>query len=332
MYESYDLLLFDLDGVLFRGAAAVPHAAEVMAAIRKLEIPLGFVTNNASRTPDQVASHLHSCGYAADPEEVVTSAQAVARLCASEFSPGSVMFTIGGDGIVEALGAYGLRSTRLRSEDSVAVVQGLDQNLTWSSLADGAYLLQQGLPWFVANLDPTLPTEFGLAPGNGAFVSLLQQVTGRTPLVAGKPEVALHQECIIRRGGSHPLVIGDRLDTDIEGAIRAGASSLLVMTGVTGIRELFAAPERHRPTWIGRDLRALMGTPAEMVETKEGFSAGTACVEIDGDSWRILGSGDDLLRAGAALGWRLSDRGDLDACLRLADLFEEIEATGSVSL
>jgi glycerol-1-phosphatase len=268
----YDTAMLDLDGVVYRGHTGVPHAVPSLLDAAKQGMRLTYVTNNASRTPEAVADHLVELGLPATAEEVVTAAQAVARLIAEQVPSGARVLAVGGEGLLTALESRGLVLVRSADDDPAAVVQGFVPETTWKDLAEVAYAVGQGVPWFSANTDLTMPTDRGIAPGNGALVTAVAQATKSWPTVAGKPEPALHRETMLRTGAKHPLVVGDRLDTDIEGANRAEVDSLLVLTGVTDEAGLLAAEPAQRPTYIAADLRGLLA-PARAPER-------------DGDGWR----------------------------------------------
>ena len=256
--ERYDTALLDLDGVVYRGADAVPHAVPALLEAAKLGMHLTYVTNNASRTPETVAEHLVRLGLPARPQDVVTAAQAVARMIAEEVPAGAKVLMVGGEGLQVALEERGLVPVLSAEDDPVAAVQGYRPDTTWEQLAEIAYAVERGVPWFAANTDMTMPTARGIAPGNGALVTAVAKACGSWPRIAGKPEIALHRETMLRTGARRPLVVGDRLDTDIEGANRAGVDSLLVLTGVTTREQAAAAEGPHKPTYIADDLRALL--------------------------------------------------------------------------
>ena len=218
---------------------------------------LAFVTNNAARPPEEVGEHLRELGVDAHDEDVVTSAQAAARLLSTQLEPGSKVFVIGGPGLEEALRERGLKPVTEPSDDVAAVAQGYGPEMPWRRVVQGAILVRSGLPWVASNTDMSIPTATGVGPGNGTLVRLVAEFAEREPEVAGKPMEPLFEETIIRVGGRLPLLVGDRLDTDIEGATTMGWDSLLVLTGVTGIEELVRAEDNQRPTYIGRDLGAL---------------------------------------------------------------------------
>ncbi|WP_349260611.1 HAD-IIA family hydrolase [Actinocrinis sp.] len=254
----YDTALLDLDGVVYRGKDAVPHAVDSLMAAADAGMRLAYVTNNASRTPTAVASHLRELGLPAHAEDVVTAAQAVARVIAEQVPEGARVLVIGGEGLRQALLEHRLTLVSSAEDNPAAVVQGYRPDTSWTDLAEAAYAIERGAPWFAANTDRTMPTARGIAPGNGALVGAVAAATGTWPTVAGKPEPALHRETMIRTNAQRPLVVGDRLDTDIEGANRAGVDSLLVLTGVTRLQDLKDAPKEHQPTYLAQDLRGLL--------------------------------------------------------------------------
>jgi glycerol-1-phosphatase len=318
--EIYDVALVDLDGVIYRGADRVPHASTSLARARAAGMHCAFVTNNAARTPQAVADQLTALGVPATAADVVTSAQAAAHLLAEQLPPGAKVLVVGGDGLVAALTERGLTPVFGADEAPAAVVSGLHPDVGWRLLAEGCYAVTTGVPWVATNVDPTLPTARGLAPGNGALVAAIQMATARQPVVAGKPEPPLHQEAILRTGARRPLVVGDRLDTDIAGARRAGADSLLVLTGVTGALGLVTANPEYRPTFLAMDLRGLGSAAADLSVKPGRTSSGryTAAVERDrlvvsDRGERGVGGSDhdavDLLRATCGAVWAAADRG-----------------------
>jgi len=257
LVEPYDLVMFDLDGVLYVGPTAVPGAAEQLRRLRDQGTPVAYVTNNASRTPAQVATQLRGLGIDAAATDVVTSAQAAARLVADEVPAGAAVLVVGGEGLEVALAERGLRPVRSMEDSPAALVQGYSPDVGWMHLAEASYAVAAGLPWVASNTDTTIPTARGTAPGNGTLVAAVAAASGGTPRVAGKPAAPLFDETVLRIGCHHPLVVGDRLDTDIEGANLVGADSLLVLTGVTDVDEVANAEPIRRPTYLSPDLRGL---------------------------------------------------------------------------
>lgn len=256
--SGHDALLVDLDGVVYRGSAALPHAVEVLGEQRRAGVRVLFVTNNASRTPENVAERVSSMGYATVPGDVVSSAQAAASVLLELVpAPGPVLL-VGAAGLRVALTDLDYRFTE-SADEAAAVVQGFSPEIGWRQLAEASYAVARGVAWVASNLDSTFPTQRGIAPGNGVFVSAVMATTGREPVVAGKPFEPIMRLAMQRTGSDRPLVIGDRLDTDMASAQRVGLPSLLVMTGVTSVDDLVAAPAGQLPTYAAPDLRVLRG-------------------------------------------------------------------------
>ncbi|MDM7491026.1 HAD-IIA family hydrolase [Rhodococcus sp. CSLK01-03] len=250
----YDVLLLDLDGTVYRGAEAVPGAREALSDGAER---LFYVTNNASRRPGEVAKHLRELGFAADESNVVTSSQSAARLLAERVPAGAPVLVVGTDALVDEVAGVGLVPVRSADAEPVAVVQGHSPETGWAILAEATLALRSGALWVATNVDSTLPTERGLVLGNGSMVAALRSATGREPLVAGKPAAPLLEDAVVRSGASRPLVVGDRLDTDIAGANAVGVDSLLVLTGVSTVADLLRAPAEQRPTYVADSLASL---------------------------------------------------------------------------
>jgi glycerol 3-phosphatase-2 len=219
---------------------------------------LAFVTNNAARPPAAVAQHLTELGIAADPAEVITSSQAAAHYLADLLPAGSPVLVVGTTGLIEALSERGLRAVHSADDGPVAVVQGYSPDLDWRQLAEGAVAIRRGVPWVATNLDPTVPSPRGPLPGNGSLVAALRHATGVTPVATGKPDPTMHRESVQRSGAQRPIVVGDRLDTDIEGATAVGCPSLLVFSGVTTPADLLLAPDKLRPDFLSHDVAGLL--------------------------------------------------------------------------
>jgi glycerol 3-phosphatase-2 len=264
---EHDVLLFDLDGVVYVGPDAVPGAVGAIAAAVARGVRCCYVTNNASRTPEEVAQHLRELGVEAAAQDVVTSSQAGASLIAERVDGGKVL-AVGGRGVVEALRERGFEPVSSFDNTTVAVMQGYGPNVAWRDLAEATFAIRAGLPWIATNLDMTFPTPRGLAPGNGALVGAVAAAVGRRPdAVAGKPEPALLLEAIRRTGALRPLMIGDRLDTDIAAGGRLGIGTLLVLTGVCDETALAAAQGDEIPTFVADDLGCIeSGEPLPVYE------------------------------------------------------------------
>jgi HAD superfamily hydrolase (TIGR01450 family) len=263
--EVYDVALLDLDGVVYVGSDAVAGVPEALEKARAAGMRLGFVTNNAARTPEDVAAHLTELGVPAEGSDVITSSQAAASVVAAEWGQGARVLPVGGDGVAAALRAAGLTVVERAEDEPVAVVQGYGREVGWTQLAEAVVAVRNGARHVATNTDSTIPSPRGRLPGNGALVGVVRAVTGQEPMVTGKPDPAMHEECVRRTGARRPLVVGDRLDTDIEGARRAGAASLLVLTGVTDPVTLLAAAPIHRPDLLAPDAGGLLVSHPEVV-------------------------------------------------------------------
>ncbi len=316
LVEVYDCAMLDLDGVVYVGGDAVPGVPDLLRQLRDRGVTLAFVTNNAARPPAAVAQHLNDLGVDARPTDVVTSAQAAAREVASRVPAGSKVLVVGGEGLEQALRELGLEPVRGASDQPAAVVQGFHPSLDWKALAEGGYALRgSGLPWVASNLDLTVPTAHGIAPGNGALVNAVAAAADRRPdVVAGKPYRPLFDETVRRIASDKPIVVGDRLDTDIEGALNCGADSLLVMTGVTDVHSLCRAPSQQRPDFVGWTMDALFHDHSVPVRNDGRFelSGWTAAVDRRGDTGTVVvhsrgADPGDGLRAVAAAAWQARD-------------------------
>lgn len=303
--DLHDLAVLDLDGVLYVGADVVPGAVAGVQAAASAGCRPAYVTNNAARTPAAVAAHLTELGFSAGPDDVVTSAQAAASVLARELSPGAAVYVIGGEGLEVALEEVGLRPVTTASGDVAAVAQGYGPEMPWRRVIDGAILVRSGLPWVASNTDMTIPTSSGPGPGNGTLVDLVARYAARTPVVAGKPEPPLFEQTRERMGADAPIVIGDRLDTDIAGGVRLGWSTLLVLTGVTGLAELVAASADQRPQYVGADLSALTSAHPAPEAVGGSWQCGGWQASTANGALAIGGEGavDDWWRVAAAAGW-----------------------------
>lgn len=330
----FDGLLFDLDGVVYVGPAAVPHAADVIARVRRIGCACAYVTNNANRAPNVVADHLRTLGIPADPADVVTSPQAAVSMLPGRIPDGSAVLVVGGPGIDDALSAAGYRPVRDLAQAPAAVVQGFGPDVAWRDLAQAGYAVAAGLPWIATNGDLTVPTPQGIAPGNGALVAVVAQAVGRPPdAVAGKPEPPLLRTAIARVGAQRPLMIGDRLDTDIAAGPRADVPTLLVLTGVTRASDLLAAEPALRPDFVGLDLRALLEPYPEPVVSGPVHRYGDVTAEVVDARLRLAGSGPigQVVHAAAAAVWAVLDTGGLIDLEGSTAVLDRAIAAGTVS-
>jgi glycerol-1-phosphatase len=320
--DAYDAALFDLDGVVYLGPVAVPGAAEGIAALRRRGTRVGFVTNNAARPPVAVADHLVELGIPAAAEDVVTSAQAGADLVRHRFGPGARVLAVGGEGVVAALGEAGLVAVWSADDEPVAVLQGWGFELTWQQLNEAAIAIHRGAHWVATNTDLTRPTDRGLVPGNGAAVAAVAMAVPTTPEVAGKPYRPLLDDTMARIGARRPVFVGDRLDTDIAGAVNAGLDSMLVLTGSHGAADLLSARREERPTHLGHDLRALLDPPLTAVAEADGWRCGPAFATVRAGAVELAGAEPDSvtgLWAAAHAVWAATDQGrPVDLVIRTA--------------
>lgn len=259
VHRGHDGLLCDLDGVVYAGGGAVPGAVETLTALAERGVPVGFVTNNASRAAESVAEHLRSLGVPARAEQVFGSAPAGVDLLEETLGTGSGrVLVVGSDYLRQVVRERGYEVVDSAQDRPDAVIQGFDPGVGWADLAQAAYAVNAGAVWVATNLDASIPRAEGIAPGNGALVGAVGRATGTAPVAAGKPEPQLFRSAARALGLERPLVVGDRLDTDIRGGNAAGFDTVLVLTGIDTREGADAAPVADRPTWVLDDLPALL--------------------------------------------------------------------------
>lgn len=254
LLDGHDCLLLDLDGTVFRGHEPTEGAVDALAGLDARTL---FVTNNASRRAGEVAEHLSALGFVATADDVVTSAQSAARLLAQQLEAGARVLVVGTDALAAEIAEVGLQPVRTFDEDPAAVVQGHSPATDWAALAEASLAIRAGAVWVAANVDRTLPSERGLLPGNGSMVAALRAATDVEPQIAGKPRPTLMNDALARGDFAAPLVVGDRLDTDIAGANATELPSLMVLTGVSTAADMVRAIPQERPTFVAPDLRSL---------------------------------------------------------------------------
>jgi glycerol-1-phosphatase len=307
---EYDLVMMDLDGVVYISGHAVPGAPEAIDDALRAGVRVSFVTNNASRSPETVAGHLVRLGISAKPEQVVTSSQAAARMLSARLPLESRVLMLGAEGLAKALVDEALVPVVAADDpDVAAVVTGYGPDVVWRDVMRVAVRIRDGLPWVATNTDMTFPASFGIAPGHGVMVRMLSQFSGVEPDVAGKPHRPLLDETVRRAGGQRPLMVGDRLDTDIEGAHHAEVDSLLVLTGVTDLAVLVAARPDQRPTYLATGLAGLLAAHPAPTTTDRGATCGGWEAEVADGRLTVSGTGgaDDWWRAAAVAAWRHLD-------------------------
>lgn len=318
LVSRYAAVVCDLDGVVYRGPEAVDHA---VGALGELSVPIVYATNNASRPPGEVAAHLSDLGLTVKARDVVTSSQAGAAELAARLPEGAVVLAVGGPGVREALTSTGLRVVLPPDVNDVdetpvsGVLQGYGATVSASDLAEAAYAVSAGALWVATNTDQTLPTHRGTAPGNGTLVAAVATATGAEPTVVGKPYAPLYRLCAERLGMDVAglLAVGDRLDTDIAGAVAAGMDSALVLTGVDSVTTLALADARMRPTYLLEDLRDLAQEYRPAETDYSWWTCGGDRRRIADGTWEVASKGTDLeaARAGVAALHESLDLGEL---------------------
>jgi glycerol-1-phosphatase len=305
LIDGFDGVLADLDGVVYTGPRAIDGATEALDKLVGEGKSLAYVTNNASRSPEEVAAHLRELGAPATAEQVFGSAQAGAELLAAKVAARAAVLVVGSQILADCVRAQGLVVVSGPDCRPDAVIQGFSPTLGWKDLAEAAYAIAAGATWVATNMDMTLPQERGFAPGNGTLVGAVAVATGRSPFVAGKPEAALFKTAALHSGVERALVVGDRLDTDILGGNRANMATALVLTGVDSTRTALAARVDERPTFVIRSLGDLYEQYPPITADEAVFSCGAANAQVDGSTVSIGGREDDLdsWRAACAAWW-----------------------------
>lgn len=313
LVEVYDSALVDLDGVTYLGHEPIPWASESLVAARDRGMRVVFVTNNASRSPQVVADQLTSLGIPSGPDDVMTASQSAASLLATRLQPGAKVLVVGTDALRDAVREKGFVVVGSADDEPAAVAQGYGPEVGWTHLAEAAYAIERGA-WHVAsNLDKSLPQARGFAPGNGALVLAVRAATGVVPDSAGKPEPTMYRLAAERVRGQRPLVVGDRLDTDLAGARAGGFAGLHVLTGVSSARDDVLAAATFRPSFLGADLRALLEAHPFSEPASEGWwrcrkaaaRVRDGGLELDDRGGDVL----DLVRAACAAAWEAADAG-----------------------
>jgi len=309
LLSAHDALLLDLDGTVWEGGRAVAGAVE---AINGSGVPAVYITNNAMRSPESVSEKLQAIGLNAGAADVVTAAQAAIDLAAEHLQPGDAVYVIGTASFRELVRAAGYRVVDSAAEQPRAVLQGLDPEAGWAELSEAALAIRGGATYFASNLDTTLPSERGLLVGNGSMVAAVVSATEVTPTSAGKPEPAMFLTAARRLNAQRPLVVGDRLDTDIEGGNAAGMPTLHVLTGVSGHIALLEAPKELRPTYVAEDLGALTADPAILRPGAQGgFTARVDGNDILLDRGRPESTSIEALRTVLEVAWSMKRPADL---------------------
>jgi glycerol-1-phosphatase len=305
LLDNYDSLLLDLDGVVYRGGEAVVHAVDSINEAAK-HLKIGYVTNNSSRTPTAIADQLNGYGLRALEEQIVGSARAGAKLLLDRIPAGSKVLVVGGEGLRAECLAVGFELVEKAGEKPAAVIQGFSPDVSWRDLAEASFAVQNGAIWIATNQDWTIPLEAGIAPGNGTLVGAVHTAVGILPDFAGKPFPPIFNQALEQLQIRKPLMIGDRIDTDIRGAKQVGMASAAVLTGIATRKELIGAKPEDRPDFILQDLRGLFEDYPKLKQTRNGVKCNKSEVEKIGNKIMLV-AGDplaiDTLRAATELIW-----------------------------
>jgi 4-nitrophenyl phosphatase len=240
-FDCIRAVVLDMDGVLWRANTIMPGVAEFFAFLQQREFEFAFATNNITQTVEAYVEKLSGFGIPAAPHQIITSAVATADYMRQTYPPDTPLYIIGEEGIRQALSAQGFSEDPLRAE---VVVVGMDNTVTYAKLKTATLLIGKGAAFIGTNGDRSFPVPEGIAPGAGSILAAIEAATDVTPVVIGKPETAMFKVALqrLRAAPDQVLMIGDRLETDILGAQRAGLSTALVLTGVTS-RELAESSE-----------------------------------------------------------------------------------------
>lgn len=282
LVAEHDAVYFDLDGVLYLGPEVIPSAPPVVNRLVDMGFPVYYVTNNAARSVNVVAQHLADLGYPALPDQVISAAQAGVALLAQDLPAGAKILVCGTENLVNVVKEAGFLPVFSAADQPLATIQGYNPNGSWDLHEEIAIAVQNGAKWYATNDDATRPTDRGVVPGAGAGIQLVGTcLPGMTPKIAGKPYQPIMDLVGKRSKAQNPILVGDRLDTDISGATNLGMESLWVYTGVHGKADLLVAPKSQRPTNIGWDSSALFAPKRQLQISARGYRCGTQILALD---------------------------------------------------
>ena len=305
LIDGFDGVLADLDGVVYAGPRAIAGATDALQRLADEDKSLAYVTNNASRSSEEVAAHLRELGAPATAHQVFGSALAGAEMLAGQVAGGSSVLVVGSETLADAVRAQGLVVVASAQDRPDAVIQGFSPALGWKDLAEAAYAVAAGATWVATNTDMSIPQERGIAPGNGTLVAAVAAATGKSPSIAGKPGAALFETAARHSGVARALVVGDRLDTDILGGNRAGMATALVLTGVDTVRTALAADVGERPDYLLASLAELYEEYPAITADDDAFTCGAAVARVEASTVHVSGREDDVdsWRAACAAWW-----------------------------
>lgn len=329
LIADYDALFLDLDGVIYIGAAPVVNASSSLERVRQeFGTTLRFITNNARRTPAEIAQVLVSVGVAATEDEIVSSSQIAAAYLREKLPAGAKVLITGSKGLAQMVADEGLQPVWELADQPVAVVQGFNPELTWYDLAKASAAIHRGAMWVGTNADLTFPTENGIAPGNGSLIQAVSNATGKYPVVVGKPYPTGVQIAANRCGARHPLMLGDRLDTDIQAGRAAEVATALVMTGVTDVKTLCTATPELQPDFILTDLTELLTDYRAPEVVDQTVALGDWEIELTSEGPIVQRQGESAIegvRAVAAASWR--SPAEVDPTQSLAAVIDQLQSS-----
>lgn len=302
---GFDAVLSDLDGVVYAGSGAIPGAIESLDRLAGVGVGLAYITNNASRSPEAVAQHLRELGAPATAGSVFGSADAGSDLLSEVVPAGARVLVVGSPYLRDCVARRGFRLVETSADAPDAVIQGFDPGVGWHGLAEASYAVAAGAAWVATNTDLTIPQSRGIAPGNGSLVNAVAAASGAQPRVAGKPEPLMFRQAADHLQAKRPLVVGDRLDTDILGGNRAGYTTAAVLTGIESTRSILSSRKAERPDFILRDLTELFAPYPAIEASGKDFACGRARAWLDGERLMVAGNPDDAdaWRAACAAWW-----------------------------
>ncbi|HUT74886.1 MAG TPA: HAD-IIA family hydrolase [Armatimonadota bacterium] len=250
---SLRLLVFDLDGVIYRGKRLLPHAAETVAWARERGLAVRFLTNNSTVTRDEYARRLGEFGIPTPPAEIMTSAYATALYLKSRGNAGARVLVVGEGGLRDEIAAMGFEVLTAPPVDGVRYVAvGMDRAFCYDMLCAAMDAVLDGAEFIASNRDATFPVENGLLPGGGTIVAAIETAVGFSPRLIGKPETRMVELLLSQAGcqSAEAVIVGDRLDTDIKAGRAASIHTALVLTGISSADDVGRAPDDVRPEWV----------------------------------------------------------------------------------
>lgn len=306
LVDRFDSVLFDLDGVIYQGDRAIAGAVQSVNRVAEAGIKVGYITNNSSRRSETIAEQLSGFGIVTSADQIIGSARAGVKLLSNKIQAGQKVLVVGGDGLRHEVQQHGFEVVDKAHDKPAAVIQGFSKDVSWRELAEASFAIQSGAIWVATNQDWTIPVEQGIAPGNGTLVGAVHTAVGILPDFAGKPFGPIFAEAQTQLAIERPLMVGDRLDTDIRGARSAGFASAVVMTGIATAKDLLGAKPEDRPDYLLEDLTGLFVDYQQPRQTKRGCKVGSAAVELLGNKVMVTAGEPgsfDALKAACHLIW-----------------------------